>query len=99
MPQPDWRDEEIKAFMPADPNDDIVFGRDGPEIWRRLDAKLKREKEKQIIGEHGIMVLPQGAWESLDPANRAHVGELARERKIVVLTAEATDGELRAEVA
>lgn len=50
-----------------------------------------------IVGEGGILVLPQGAWESLDPTNRAHVAELARAHQVNVLTAEATDGELRAE--
>ncbi|HAI12646.1 MAG TPA: hypothetical protein DCM28_13140 [Phycisphaerales bacterium] len=50
-----------------------------------------------IVGEHGILILPQNFWEGLDPHNRAHVADLARHHKIVVLTAEATDGELRAE--
>jgi energy-coupling factor transporter ATP-binding protein EcfA2 len=50
-----------------------------------------------IVGEHGILILPQNFWEGLDPENRAHVAELARKYKIVVLTAEATTGELRAE--
>ncbi|MFG0250759.1 MAG: hypothetical protein ACF8OB_17880 [Phycisphaeraceae bacterium JB051] len=50
-----------------------------------------------IVGERGILILPQNFWEGLDPHNRAHVADLARHHKIVVLTAEATDGELRAE--
>ena len=51
-----------------------------------------------IVGEHGIMILPQGAWESLDPENRAHVAALAAKYKITVLTAEATSDGLRAEL-
>jgi len=45
-------------------------------------------------------VLPvcQEAFESLDPDNRAFVNKLARERGLVIVTAEATGGELRAEV-
>ncbi|MBL4700839.1 MAG: AAA family ATPase [Phycisphaeraceae bacterium] len=51
-----------------------------------------------IVGERGIMILPQGAWESLDPDNRRHVASLAIHYKIIVLTAEATSDELRAEL-
>lgn len=45
-------------------------------------------------------VLPvcQEAFESLDPANRDFVSTLARDRGLVIVTAEATDGELRAEI-
>lgn len=45
-------------------------------------------------------VLPvcQEAFESLDPANREFVNKLARERGLVIISAEATDGELRAEI-
>lgn len=50
-----------------------------------------------VVGEHGILVLPQGAWEGLDPHAREHVAGLARKSGVIVLTAEATDGELRAE--
>lgn len=51
-----------------------------------------------IVGEQGIMILPQGAWESLDPENRQHVAGLAMQYKITVLTAEATSDGLRAEL-
>lgn len=50
-----------------------------------------------VVGENGILVLPQAAWEALDPDNRAHIAELATKHRINVITAEATDGELRAE--
>lgn len=50
------------------------------------------------LGENGILVLPQSCFESLDPVNRQHIAELAVERKLVVLTAEATDGALRSEI-
>lgn len=50
-----------------------------------------------FVGKNGLLVLPQMAFESLDPTNRAHVANLARQHQIVVLTAEATDGELRSE--
>lgn len=50
-----------------------------------------------IVGEHGLLVLPQEAWQSLDPESKDHVADLARDRRVCVLTAEAADGELRAE--
>lgn len=45
-------------------------------------------------------VLPvcQEAFESLDPGNRKQIATLAEERKLVIITAEATGGDLRAEV-
>lgn len=45
-----------------------------------------------------LLVLRQEAWEGLDPSNRAKLDTIARERGVVILTAEATGGELRAEV-
>lgn len=47
----------------------------------------------------GRAVLPmeQELWESLDPTNRAAVAQHAKERGIVILAAEAADGDLRAE--
>lgn len=46
------------------------------------------------VGEGGVIVISQEAWEGLDPTNRATIHGLAREGKVTVLTAEATDGEL-----
>ena len=41
------------------------------------------------VGEHGLIVVPQEAWEGLDAFNRAAIDTLARELCVVVLTAEA----------
>lgn len=49
------------------------------------------------IGKGGLLTVKQEAWESLDPDNREFVAGLARERGLVILTAEAADGALRAE--
>lgn len=49
------------------------------------------------IGRGGLLTVEQEAWESLDPDNREFVAGLARERELLILTAEAADGELRAE--
>lgn len=50
-----------------------------------------------IVGERGLIVLPQSAWEGLDPDNRRHVAALAGKHKLVVITAEADEGDIRAE--
>jgi hypothetical protein len=62
------------------------------ERWRRsLDIAVK------AVGRSGLLVVRQEAFESLDPPNREAVAQYARELKVVVLTAEASDGEIRAE--
>lgn len=49
------------------------------------------------VGEGGLIVIPQVAFESLDPTNREAIADHARRRRVNILTAEAADGELRAE--
>lgn len=49
-------------------------------------------------GAGGLMVIPQEAWEQLDPENRAAARAAAKRCDVVILTAEAASGELRAEV-
>jgi hypothetical protein len=62
------------------------------ERWRvALDVALSTG------GPASLLVIPQEAWEAMDPINRAAVGEHARRTGVVVLTAEADEGELRAE--
>ena len=45
-----------------------------------------------------LVVVRQEAFESLDPTNRAEIDEHARRLGVVVLTAEAAAGDIRAEV-
>lgn len=62
------------------------------ERWRRaLDIAVK------AVGRDGLLVVRQEAFESLDPPNRTQVAEYARELGVVILTAEASDGDIRAE--
>jgi energy-coupling factor transporter ATP-binding protein EcfA2 len=59
------------------------------ERWRiALDIAI------QAVGTGGLLVIPQEAWEGLDPANRAAIDAQAKAAKVVVLTAEcsADDG-------
>jgi len=50
------------------------------------------------LGEGGILVIRQEAWEGLDPETKLAVHEHARARKTVILTAQADSGTIRAEV-
>lgn len=45
------------------------------------------------VGAGGLLVIPQEAWESLDPDNRNIVASKARASGVVVLTAESTSDE------
>jgi len=59
------------------------------ERWRiALDIAI------QAVGTGGLLVIPQEAWEGLDPANRAAIDAQAKGEQVVVLTAEcsADDG-------
>lgn len=63
------------------------------ERWRiALDIAVK------AVGSSGLLVVRQEAFESLDPANRRAVADHARKLGVVILTAEAADGAIRAEV-
>jgi tetratricopeptide (TPR) repeat protein len=59
------------------------------ERWRiALDIAI------QAVGTGGLLVIPQEAWEGLDPANRTAIDAQAKAAQVVVLTAEcsADDG-------
>lgn len=60
--------------------------------------KLAIDLAADASPEGAIFTLPQEAFEALDPVNRNLIACHARERGIVILTAEATEGDLRAEV-
>ncbi len=49
------------------------------------------------VGNGGVVTLGQEAWEGLDPDNRKLVAATCNECGVVLLTAEASDGELTAE--
>lgn len=56
------------------------------ERWRiALDIAI------QAVGTGGLLVIPQEAWEGLDPANRAAINAQAKAAQVVVLTAECSD--------
>ena len=58
------------------------------ERWRiALDIAI------QAVGTGGLLVIPQEAWEGLDPENRTAIDAQAKEEKVVVLTAECSADE------
>lgn len=64
------------------------------ERWRiALDIAI------QAVCEGGLLVIPQEAWEGLDPQNRKAIAQQAKAARVVILTAECSDGELTAEPA
>jgi len=50
------------------------------------------------IGERGLLVVPQAAWEGLDPTNRALIAAHAQQTNVVIITAECDAGDLGADV-
>jgi len=56
------------------------------ERWR-----IALEIAAEQVGQGGLVTVPQEAWESLDPVNRAEVAAIARQVGVVILTAEADD--------
>jgi len=64
------------------------------EGWR-----IALEIAANMVGQGGIVVVPQEAWEGQDPINRAEIGEIARQVGILIVTAECADNaEIAAEV-
>jgi energy-coupling factor transporter ATP-binding protein EcfA2 len=64
------------------------------EAWR-----IALEIAANMVGQGGIVVVPQEAWEGQDPINRAEIGEIARQVGILIVTAECADNaEIAAEV-
>jgi len=59
------------------------------ERWRiALDIAIA------VVGEGGLLVIPQEAWEGLDPQNRDAIAKQAKASRVVILTAECSDSDL-----
>jgi hypothetical protein len=67
------------------------------ERWK-LGVDIALDAMPAVDGRVKLIVISQEAWEGLDPANRAEIAEHARKRECVILTAEADNGDVRAEV-
>ncbi len=57
-----------------------------------------RRLRKEDDGQMGVIPLPQKNWEGINPANQRQLLDCAHEHGVVIVSAEATDGPLRAEV-
>lgn len=74
--------------------DDLSDG----ERWRlAIDLAIDRLDREGIERKEAVLTLPQHSWEGLDPETRAAIHAHAVECGVAIITAEATDGELRAE--
>ena len=47
------------------------------------------DQAAEVVGEGGLLVVPQSAWEGLDTTNRTLVSARAKERHVTIITAEA----------
>lgn len=74
----------------------------GPTYYSDLSEgerwKLALDIAVQALGERGLLVVPQAAWEGLDPDNRALIAHHAKEAGVVIITAECDTGDLGADV-
>jgi len=52
----------------------------------------------RTVGPGGLIPVSQEAWQALQPANKAKVAALAQQLEVWIVTAEVTDGPLKAEV-
>lgn len=75
----------------------------GPTFYADLSMgerwRIALEIAIAAVGEGGLLVIPQEAWEGLDPLNREAIAQQAKAAIVVILTAECSDGELTAEPA
>jgi len=74
----------------------------GPTFYADLSEgerwKLALDIAVQALGERGLLVVPQSAWEGLDPTNRALIAGHAQQAGVVIITAECDTGDLGANV-
>ena len=75
----------------------------GPTFYADLSMgerwRIALEIAIAAVGEGGLLVIPQEAWEGLDPQNRDAIAKQAKASRVVILTAECSDSELSAEIA
>jgi hypothetical protein len=45
----------------------------------------------ESVGQKGLLVIDQEAWEGLDPQNRQLIAEHVRDRGVLIITAESSD--------
>lgn len=80
----------------------IIDTKRGPTMFGELSHGERWRVALDIaigsIGECGLIVIPQEAWEGLDTDNRMAIAQQAKDGCIVIITAECGDGEIDSEV-
>lgn len=70
----------------------------GPTFYADLSMgerwRIALEISIAAVGEGGLLVIPQEAWEGLDPLNRDAIARQAKAARVVILTAECSDSDL-----
>ena len=70
----------------------------GPTFYADLSMgerwRIALEIAIAAVGEGGLLVIPQEAWEGLDPQNRDAIAKQAKASRVVILTAECSDSDL-----
>jgi len=83
---------EGRLYVHTDRGRELFSDLSHGERWRMaLDIAVA------AIGENGLLVVRQEGFEGLSPRTRAEVAEHAKRLGVVILTAEAADGDIRAE--
>lgn len=75
---------------------DLSDGERGKVAIHACIAAVARQAEGS--GRLGLLPMEQHVWEGLDPVNRAYTNEEAKKHNVLVVTAIATNGPLRARV-
>lgn len=75
----------------------VTNTRRGPTYYAELSAGERWRMAMDIaiaaVGDRGLIVIPQEAWEGLDTANRGAIHSQAQSAGVTVLTAECSDDE------
>lgn len=70
----------------------------GPTFYADLSMgerwRIALEIAISAVGEGGLLVIQQEAWEGLDPQNRDAIAKQAKAARVVILTAECSDSDL-----
>lgn len=88
------RVKDGRLVLDTDRGEELFGDLSDGERWRvAFDAVAP------FVPADGVLTIPQAAYGELDPVNRREINELCKARRIVVITAEATEDEsLRADV-
>jgi hypothetical protein len=73
-----------RLYVPTSRGEILYSELSNGEQW-----EIALDLASQLVGETGLIVVPQVAWEGLDIKNRELVAEHAKEKRVTIITAEA----------